>query len=105
MTHFDYRQSLRSTSSTIAAPRQTAPPVPMPTPPAGIAPRVMSEQAAAAYLGVSRSFLRGLRARGLLKKVRLSRRVLYDTRELDRLIDCSKRRDLAAPPRTMRGLS
>ena len=76
-------------------------------PPESDAPRLRDVTAAAAYLGgVDGSYLRGLVREGLLCPVRLpsmrrrgesSRRLLFDQRDLDRLIDTWRASSSAAP--------
>lgn len=68
-----------------------------------LSPRLLDVRAAAGYLGVSTWTIRDLDGAGRLPRVRLTiagrdcRRLLYDVRDLDRLIDVSK--DSTEPPR------
>ena len=69
-------------------------------------PRLLDVNAAAAYLGGSTSVVRGYVASGQLTPVRLpstrrpgelSRRLLFDVRDLDAFIDRQKRTSTSAP--------
>ncbi|MCI0350196.1 MAG: helix-turn-helix domain-containing protein [Acidobacteriales bacterium] len=57
---------------------------------AAVEPRLLSRQAAAAYLSVCERTVRNLARRGELPEVRLAGRVLYDSLDLDALIERQK---------------
>lgn len=57
-----------------------------------LAPRLLSQREAAAYLGISYWTLRDLLFRGELPSVRIRRRVLIDRADLDRYIGQVKNR-------------
>ena len=57
------------------------------------APRLLSQQEAAAYLGISYWTLRDLTFRGELPHVRIRRRILIDRLDLDAYLDRVKIRE------------
>jgi hypothetical protein len=76
---------------------RTATPPPLSTPVVAVTARLVDVRGAALYLSLSLDGIRDLDARGVLTRVRLPgpnggdlRRVLYDVRDLDRLIERMK---------------
>ena len=69
--------------STSRAPRDGSPPV---------RPRLLGVREAAAYLSLSHWTVREMAWRGEVPEVRLGRRLLFDLRDLDALIETSKQR-------------
>lgn len=76
------------------------------TPPAASERRLLDVDATAAYLGVCAGTVRGLVAKGLLVPVRIpsmrrrgepSRRLLFDARDLDALVDLWKSASSSEP--------
>ena len=59
-----------------------------------VRPRLLGIRDAAAYLGLSHWTLRDLVWRGDLAEVRIGRRLLFDQKDLDALIERSKRREI-----------
>jgi excisionase family DNA binding protein len=59
-------------------------------PPNGLAPRLLSQQEAAAYLGISYWTLRDLTFRGEVPHVKIGRRILVDRLDLDAYLDRAK---------------
>jgi excisionase family DNA binding protein len=59
-------------------------------PPNVLAPRLLSQQAAAAYLGISYWTLRDLTFRGEVPHVKIGRRILVDRLDLDAYLDRAK---------------
>jgi excisionase family DNA binding protein len=57
-----------------------------------LVPRLLSQQEAAAYLGISYWMLRDLVFRGEVPSVRIRRRVLVDRADLDRYVGQAKNR-------------
>ena len=55
-----------------------------------LAPRLLSQQAAAAYLGISYWTLRDLTFRGEVPHVKIGRRILVDRLDLDAYLDRAK---------------
>ena len=55
-----------------------------------LAPRLLSQQEAAAYLGISYWTLRDLTFRGELPHVKIGRRILVDRLDLDAYLDRAK---------------
>ena len=60
------------------------------TPPPGAARRLVGLAEAAAYLGISPWSVRELQWDGQLKRVNISRRLLFDLHDLDELIKATK---------------
>lgn len=60
--------------------------------PAGALKRLLTLQEAASYLGLSPWTVRELQWKGRLPRVRLSRKLLFDREDLDRLIEAEKDR-------------
>jgi excisionase family DNA binding protein len=60
------------------------------TPPSSIEPRLLSQQEAAGYLGISYWTLRDLVFRRELPFVKIGRRILVDRQDLDAYLDRSK---------------
>lgn len=59
-------------------------------PPNGLTPRLLSQQEAAAYLGISYWTLRDLTFRGEVPHVKIGRRILVDRLDLDAYLDRAK---------------
>ena len=59
-------------------------------PPNVLAPRLLSQQEAAAYLGISYWTLRDLTLRGEVPHVKIGRRILVDRLDLDAYLDRAK---------------
>ena len=59
-------------------------------PPNGLTPRLLSQQEAAAYLGISYWMLRDLTFRGEVPHVKIGRRILVDRFDLDAYLDRAK---------------
>lgn len=57
----------------------------------GLCPRLLDVKQAGAYLGVSPWTVRELAWRGELPEVRIGRRLLFDIRDLDGLVERNKR--------------
>ena len=55
-----------------------------------LAPRLLSQQAAAAYLGISYWTLRDLTFKGVVPHVKIGRRILVDRLDLDAYLDRAK---------------
>ena len=55
-----------------------------------LAPRLLSQQEAAAYLGISYWMLRDLTFRGEVSHVKIGRRILVDRLDLDAYLDRAK---------------
>lgn len=55
-----------------------------------VRPRLLTVDQAATYLGRSKTAVQHLVSDGVLPTVRLDKRVFFDIRDLDRLIDSSK---------------
>jgi excisionase family DNA binding protein len=66
------------------------------TPPAGAPRRVLTLPETAAYLGVSPWTVRELQWSGMLPRVNLGRKLLFDRADLDALIERQKERPLDA---------
>jgi excisionase family DNA binding protein len=62
------------------------------TPPAPLAARLLTLRQTADYLGLSTWTVRELQWKGRLPRVALSRKLLFDRADVDRLIDASKER-------------
>lgn len=62
------------------------------TPPAGAVRRLLTLNETAAYLGLSPWSVRDLQWKGRLPRVALSRKLLFDRNDLDRLIETEKER-------------
>ena len=58
--------------------------------PNGLAPRLLAQQAAAAYLGISYWTLRDLTFKGEVPHVKIGRRILVDRLDLDAYLDRAK---------------
>jgi len=58
--------------------------------PNGLTPRLLSQQEAAAYLGISYWTLRDLTFRGEVPYVKIGRRILVDRLDLDTYLDRAK---------------
>ncbi len=58
--------------------------------PNNLAPRLLSQQEAAAYLGISYWTLRDLTFRGKVPHVKIGRRILVDRLDLDAYLDRAK---------------
>ena len=71
-------------------PRQRAAQLRRWTPPPTAPRRLLSLAETAAYLGVSPWTVRELEWKGKLPRVRISRRLLFDQRDVDRLIEREK---------------
>ena len=59
-------------------------------PPNGLTPRLLSQQEAASYLGISYWTLRDLTFRGEVPHVKIGRRILVDRLDLDAYLDRAK---------------